>query len=352
MRNGIVLPSEYEDYRDRVGPDRQLWENNGWSVRGRDGATDYLLWASPYVIQGLAGQSYQPGRMALNQTLLIAHDADAPDELVDNDFIAVGWSPDEYLPWDALAVTGDGRSTAWSVGGRTMTAAPPQWSIDGHHAGVGTRLSLQAHSDPMWFTDPDESLDRRADRWWIANAAVEGTITAGGRTIDVHDAHGVHERHIHCGLTHDPVRLLGGAGIVWLTVTGPGISGFVMARPSLGASWAQFTIEGSPVEVSGDGIAFEVVRTWCDPVTSMVVGQTWRARVQAGETTIELDVQARARAYYSWDFLSRGSTMLYWWLCSARATVTDAAGRRSFTDLLAEAHLNRTFYRRHGSADD
>ena len=63
---GLVPVTDYRDYRSVVRPDEQLWENNGWSVRGTDADTDYLFWASPYLIQGIPGGTYLPGRFALN----------------------------------------------------------------------------------------------------------------------------------------------------------------------------------------------------------------------------------------------------------------------------------------------
>jgi hypothetical protein len=347
-----LAAGEYDDYRGTVGDERQLWENNGWSVRGRDDSTDYLLWVSPYVIQGLPAQSYKPGRLTVNQTLLITHDADAPPELVDNDFIAVGWDPQEYLTWDDLTVGGDDEINTWDLGGRRMTAAPPRWRIDGEHAGVSTELTIEATTPAKWFTDPQEGLDRRSDRWWIANGEVEGRISTASLDLDVRAAHGVHERHIHCGLAHDPVTLLAGAGIVWFTVTSPELSGYVMARPTRGSYWAQFDLGGRTVSLTDSGISCTTTRTWVDPATNMVVGQTWHIVIEHEGGTIALDIQAKARAYYMWNFLSGGSTILYWWLCTAEATIEDAAGRRTLTDLAAEAHLNRSFYQRHGAADD
>jgi hypothetical protein len=343
---------EYRDYRSIVGPQRQLWENNGWSVRGRDAGTDYLLWVSPYVVQGLPSASYRPGRFAVNQTLLITHDVESANELVDNDFLAVGWDPSEYLSWDDLQVTTDDSANRWRLGGRTMTAAPSEWRIEGEHAGVRTELSIAAKSDPMWFTDPAEGLDVRADRWWIANGEVTGSIESPGRTLDVSRAHGVHERHIHCGLTHDPVKLLAGAGIVWFTVTSPELSGYVMARPSRGSSWAQFDVHGRTVEIVDDGIKCTTTRTWQDPATGMVVGQSWVIEVEYEGGVITLEIQAKARAYYMWNFLAGGSTMLYWWLATSNATISERSGVTRLSGIPAEAHLNRTFYERHGAAHD
>jgi hypothetical protein len=347
---GLVPVEEYRDYRSIVRADEQLWENNGWSVRGSDDGTDYLFWASPYLIQGIPGGTYLPGRFALNQTLLIAHPSDTPDELVDNDFVAVGWDPVDYRPWDALTVGGEAGRVDWETPGRRFGTASDAWSIDGSHGGVDCSLDIRAATAPMWFTDPAEDIRDAGHRWWIANGRATGRLSAAGLSLAV-DAHAVHERHIHLGRRHDPVRLLAGGGVAWFTISGGGITCAVLARPSQGSAWAQLLIDGRPIEARDDAISFGTERTWHDPATGMVVGQTWRLAIEHEGGTVEFRVQAKARAYYTWNFLAEGATMLYWWLCTADAVVDDGATRR-LSGLSAEVHLNRTFYRRHGVRDD
>lgn len=345
---GRLTAEEYADYRNVVGPKRQLWENNGWSVRGRDNGVDYLFWGSPYFIQGLPEASYLPEQIALNQTLMITHDASAPDELVDNDFIAVGWDRVDYLSWDEVVVGREGPSVTWQFPGRTYLASPPSWSISGSHAQVGTDLSINLIAEPMWFTDPNEGIDERTDRWWIANGSASGRIWTMDQFLTVTNAHAVHERHIHCGTSHDPISLLSGGGVVWFTVSGEEITCAVLARPSKKSAWAQLTLKGQTIEVKDDAITFTTERTWLDPATEMVIGQTWRVVVRHPDGQVELRIQAKARAYYLWNFLADGKTMLYWWLCTASATLNGSGPEEHIEGLVAEAHLNRTFYRRHG----
>jgi len=340
---------EYLDYRDRVGPDRQLWENNGWSVRGRDGDLDYLFWASPYLVQGVAGAAYRPGRFAVDQTLLLTAPADGPDELQDNDFVAIGWDARDRRSWDSVEVAGNDDAVAWRTPDRTYRIEPDGFRIDGTHAGIDVSLRTTLDAPPMWFTDPAEGFDVRANRWWIASGEAEGRLRAAGETIHVRQAHAVHERHIHLGLVHDPVRLLAGGGVCWFTASGDDVRLALLARPSLGTAWAQVALGNQSWEVTGDALAVETTRTWVDPQTSMVVAQAWRVGATLPDgTTIAVRLQARARAYYTWDFLAEGQTMLYWWLCTGSAEIRAAGASRHVDGLAAEAHLNRTFSFRHG----
>ncbi|MGB3376185.1 MAG: hypothetical protein WBA87_13725 [Microbacterium sp.] len=348
---GLVPVKEYHDYRSTVRTDEQLWENSGWTVRGADSGTDYLFWASPYFIQGVRGGTYLPGRLALNQTLLITCPIDAPGELTDNDFIAVGWDPVDYLSWDDVTVSGDDDLVEWEFQGRRFTAGPDSWRVDGTHAGVDSSLKISPAAAPMWFTDPGRDIRETGNRWWIANGRAVGELRSGDVSLSV-DAHAVHERHIHLGRKHDPVRLLADGGVVWFTISGDDITCAVLARPSLGSAWAQLIIDGRPIEVRNEAISFSTERTWHDPATGMLVGQSWRLSIEHEDGAVDFHIQAKARAYYTWNFLADGATMLYWWLCSAEATLTSpSTGRaaRVMTGLPAEAHLNRTFHRRHGS---
>ncbi|MFS0894936.1 hypothetical protein [Microbacterium sp. 179-I 3D3 NHS] len=345
--------SEYLDHRARVGGEKQLWENNGWSIRGRDGDTDYLFWSSPYLVHGVAGASYRPGSFALDQTLFVEAPAGAEAELGDNDFIAIGWDARDQYDWSQVAVTAETDAAPdaviWTTPHRSYRAAPPTFGITGTHAGVEADLRIDLDAEPMWFTDPAEGLDVRANRWWIASGSASGALVLPGRRVAVRDAHAVHERHIHLGLVHDPVRLLAGGGVCWYTASGDGLSVALLARPSLGSAWAQVTLGDRTWDVTGDGLSLRTTRTWHDPQTNMLVAQAWEVVVDLpdGAGTIELALQATARAYYTWDFLAEGQTMLYWWLCTGTADVRQGGARRRIPDLLAEAHLNRTFSVRH-----
>lgn len=348
---GLVPVDEYLDYRDTVRPDQQLWENNGWSIRGADGTQDYLFWASPYFIQGIPGGHYLPGRLALDQTLLITHPLDAPDELTDNDFVAVGWDPVDVRDWTSASVERADDVVTWDLGSRTYRAARDFWRVSGDGDGVSCDLVIRPAAAPMWFTDPQRSIAETGNRWWIANGRADGWLRTGDASIEV-DAHGVHERHIHLGTAHDPVRLLDGGGVAWFTAAGEDVNCAVLSRPSYGANWAQLVIDGEAVEARDASVQAVTESTWHDPASGMLVGQAWRLRIEHAAGAVELAIRARARAYYTWNFLAEGSTVLYWWLCTADAVITGPGPRRTVTGLAAETHLNRTFARRHGVRRD
>jgi hypothetical protein len=340
--------AEYQDYRARVGDERQLWENSGWSIRGRDGDRDYLCWASPYFVQGVPGASYRPGRFAVDQSILITTPADGPDGLHDNDFLAVGWDAQDQLRWDDVDVVHDDGSLTWRTPDREFQVSPEAYVIRGSRAGIRTDLTMTLDAPPLWFTDPAEGFDVRANRWWIGSGTADGTILAPGAQIRVAGAHAVHERHIHLGLAHDPVRLLAGGGVCWYTASGEDLHLALLARPTLGSAWAQITLGEQTWNLTEESLSVRTLDTWLDPQTSMLVAESWAVTAELpGGIAIELELMARARAYHTWDFPAQGQTMIYWWLNTGHATIRDGRTTRRIDDIAAEAHLNRTFSTRH-----
>lgn len=335
---------EYLDYRDRVGDDQLLWENNGWSIRGTAGELEVLVWTSPYLLKGFAGGPFQLDRATVNQSLLVAIDpAAVPTSLHDNDFIAVGWEPDHFLPWSACQVERQGAAVTWSIDGRRITSAPPRWRITGDHGGVGLDVAITGIADPLWLTDPAEQLVDRQDRWYVANATATGTLTTAGVSRPL-TGHAVHERHIHLGRTYDPVTLLRGDGVTWHTGHSDALSYAVLARPSRREHWGQVSVRGEEWRLTAPGqVETEVTETWHDPRTGAVVPSAWRLLLRSDRGTLELRTVARARAFYRWDYLSRGSTLLYWWLCHTDGVLRRSDGSvESLGGIRSEAHVNRT----------
>lgn len=341
---GRPSPSaEYLDYRTRVGENQLLWENNGWSLRGTAGDLEVLAWVSPYLLKGFDGGPFALETAAVNQSLLVAIDPDqAPAGLYDNDFISVGWAEGEYLPWAAWEVEQDGQAVTWRGPAREIQFEPPRWRIGGDHAGVALDVGIESAA-PIWLTDPSQTLDDREDRWILADGRATGTLLLDGIQLPL-DAHAVHERHIHLGITYDPVTLLRDGGVTWHTGHSDEVSFAVLARPSRDEYWGQVRAHGAePHEVGSGDVQIEVVDRWHDPRTNLRVPSAWRIRLHSEVGTLDLLATARARAFYRWDYLRGGVTQLYWWLSETVGTLTTPRGEvRDLAPLRSEAHLNRT----------
>jgi hypothetical protein len=340
---GLPL-DEYLDHRGRVGPDQLLWENNGWSVRGTAGGRQFLLWTSPYFLKGYPGGAFRLGTASLNQTLLVfAHDVGAPLH-APNRFRSVGWEPEEFGGWRDWLVERGPTAVTWTDQRRTFVTHREGWRVSGAHAGVELDLELQPMRDAMWLTPPEETLGARQDRWWIANARATGTMVVDRMVLPV-EGHALHERHIHLGTDYNPVRLLRGGGVTWQSGAAPGLSYSLLARPSLGRYWALVEIDGEVLEVRDrDRIRVDATDHWVDPDTGLHLPRAWEVCIDTPRGRLEVRTTAHARAYYLWNFLRDGLTVLYWWLCTSTAAVTTKAGVRVVDHIRSEVHLNRTLY--------
>lgn len=342
MSHGLAL-REYLDYRVTAGTDELLWENNGWSVRGVLDGREMLLWTSLYVLKGFDGGPFSIDRAAVAQTMLLTADPGATLGS-DNDFLAAGWEPGEFATWDDCVVAADERSVSWRALGREIITRPDSWHISGSHATVSMDIGLTPMSRALWLTPPDQTLHERHDRWFIANADAYGEVRIGGASHQV-SGHAVHERHIHKGTTYDPVSLLRGEGITWHTGHHGEVSYAVLSRPTRGTTWAQLIVGGVIHDLRGsEHVTVRPLRTWVDPATRLSVPSAWQLTIAAPGVELSVTTEAQARAYYLWNYLRGGVTVLYWWLCRSHGKLKTKDGQLHLDLLRSEAHLNRTFY--------
>jgi hypothetical protein len=327
-----------------VGEDDVLWENNGWSLRGVAGGREMLLWTSPYLLRGRSGSAFRLAEASLTQTMLFF--ADDPERPLEepNDFIAVGWEPDQFGSWSDWTVTRDDRSARWSGPGREITAWSDHWQLGGDHAGVGLDVRLDPITAVQWLSPPEEPLGSRQDRWWIANATATGQLDLGDQGLTL-EAHGLHERHIHLGTTYNPVSLLRGQGVTWHSGHQDPVSYSVLARPDRGLYWAQVVVDGRVWDIRDPAaVTVRAVDHWVDPETWLHVPRRWELEVRGEDLALSIITTAHARAYYLWNFLRDGVTVLYWWLCTSQGQIETSAGRRHLGQVGSEVHLNRTIY--------
>ena len=335
---------EYLDHRSRTPDGALLWENNGWSVRGTVDGKDFLLWTSPYLLKGYAGGAFRLDRATVTQTMLIFADDLSSKLEQPNDFVAVGWEPDQAGTWDDWTVEHSEAGVRWASKDRQVETTPRSWRITGDHAGVELDLELRPDRPALWLSPPEEPLGARQDRWWIATAHVEGTMRLEGSPQPV-SAHALHERHIHMGTRYNPVTLLRGEGVTWHSGSTEGLSYSLLARPALGLYWAQLDVGGRVLDTRDAAqVSLSATDHWVDPETSLYLPREWELHIDADDVRLDLVTTAHARAYYVWNFLRDGITVLYWWVCTSQGRLTTREGTRELPMVRAEAHLNKTIY--------
>lgn len=350
MHNANVY--DYRDHRPLALAAGDLWENHGWMVWGSTEEEHVLLWVSPYRLVSRPDGPFAVRDAALSQTLFLTAPKAEGHVLGDNSFVQRGWSPADHLPADSLRVDIDPSHATWTIGKREFVATPPDWRVVGEHGGVDVDLDLSAVAPAFWFTDRRQRVEEIEERWFVQCASAQGRILAGDRAINI-DGQGCHERHVHCGRRYDPSRLLSARGVTWHSGGRGDIQVLVFTRPSLGLNWSRLILPEGVVDFSeGHICSVSEVAFWTDPRSRLSVPSSWDVEITGPAGALSIRARALSRAYYLWPQLSRGATVLYWWLAEAdiRYELTDGRSGE-LKNVTYVVHDNRLLYRDFESAD-
>ena len=329
-----------------ITAEQDLWENHGFLLRGEtDDGVDVTLWTSPYIVHR-GPHSYYAGEMDILQTVLIAGRWSAGERgrMHDNDFVAAGWSPAEYLPPGSIDVDANDERVLWSVGGREYEDAPPHWAVRGEHAGVDLDLQFDGYV-PSFSVYPHDRFAQDGIAWYEAYLRAQGSIVHAGRRLDVR-GHACHERVI-VTRDHEPQKMLG-QGLYWQHLFGDRVQAWVMTSPSAGEALAYLVVDGRVLRVDGpDRVRIEDVDHWVDPRSWMRVPYRFHVVVETDEGTLDLTAGAYARAYYPWSPFRDTWNILYWMAAEATGTFTSAGGEViAFERAKYMPHSNRVFFER------
>ncbi len=325
-----------------------LWENHGWGIRSLQGEGDSLLWVAAYQLRSRPGGPFIKEKFSALQSMVthVEYTRAQRREMHDNDFAAIGWNgPDDLRSPEALAIRVDAREAVWSIDDMRFTAAPPVWKIEGVQRDIGYDIVLEADEPAFWLTDRTKTALESGDRWHLVNARANGSVKLEGRTIAL-SGMGWHERHIHLNDAYDPAVLLKGAGIIFHNGYSRDVNIHLMGRPQLGIMRAKVVHDAISYDFEGKKfVSVETLQVWSDPRTRMTIPFAWLVRMDDGKASLELHVQAFARTFYLWNFLSGGVNILHWWIAEANGVFTPP-GRCSveIADMKHVVHQNQTFY--------
>lgn len=327
-----------------ITPEQDLWENHAFIVRGEsDDGIDVTLWTSPYIIHR-GPHSYYAGEMDIMQTMLIAGRFSAEDKLRmhDNDFIAAGWSPREYLPHGSVHVDHHEDRVVWKVLGRTFEDSPPRWRVGGEHGGVTLDLQMDAEF-PSFTIHPHDGFAENGITWYEAMSRCAGRIGHAGREVEI-SGNACHERVI-VTRDHEP-HLMQGRGLFIHHVFADDVQAWVMTAPSSGVGLAYVVDNGKVWRAEGpDDVVIEEVDTWVDPRSGFEIGSRWRVRVSTPGGTLEMTSAGYARAYYPWSPFADTWNILYWLSAEGGGSFTRADGHVvAFDHAKVVAHTNRVFF--------
>jgi hypothetical protein len=332
-----------------ITAEQDLWENHGFLLRGEtaDGV-DVTLWTSPYIVHR-GPHSYYSDAMNILQTVFISGRWSAADKqrMHDNDFVAAGWTPAEYLPEGTIEVDQSPERVLWKVQGREYEDAPPHWAIRGEHGGIDLDLSLDAFVPPFGVF-PHDGFAEQGITWYEVYLKAAGAITQGADRFDV-TGHACHERVI-VTRDHEP-HLMRRRGLYWHHLFGDRVQAWVMTAPSAQYGLAYVVVDGETLRADGsERVQIEDLDHWVDPRSGFRVPCRWRVTVETEGGTLEATAGAYARAYYPWTPFADTVNILYWMPAEADGAFTRPDGEQiPIAGAKYMGHSNRAFFNRGGT---
>jgi hypothetical protein len=346
----LLDPAAERAHLEHFGRDSALWENHGWCLRLHGEGREYLLWVAFYIIRAGTSDRFVVQDVRIDQAVVVAADAPAegaPATMRNNEFTVEGVHWSEYLGPDGLSITEPADAEVrWASARRVHTSGAEGWQVVGAAGDLHLDLRLTPWCAPFDFTGFDLILG------FEALARVEGTVTEGGRSVQV-TGFGQHEK-VHTAM---PIQRSDNAGWntlseplrhVWHVGAGERLAFSRLAnQPGEAAdkSNCHVVVDGRPIRIGSGRVSSVETGRWTDPQCGVDVATAWSIDVQAADGTFKCEVAGTQRAYYLWDYLRGRTSLLYWELCAGTASWRGADGERIDEPIRYVAHTNRPFLR-------
>jgi hypothetical protein len=216
----VTTADETSHFEELAAPSSQtdIWEETALGVVAEAGDHDVLLWAAGYHLSGNGKGVWGQGTSAEREVQLIVVPRSQRGTMSDNDFVRVGWTPQERLSEEQLAITSDGDEVTWDFNGLRFVAAPPQWRLEGTAGDAEFDLTYRAKGSPLWNWGPFEQAHVNDRAGYDVFVGVDGTIKTPGPELNLEGGYGVRE-HIITGQSNDPIANLPAPNWMWWLYT-------------------------------------------------------------------------------------------------------------------------------------
>jgi hypothetical protein len=317
-------------------PLESSYDDIGWSFTAE---TDDLDVCVGNFIYNFMGGSANPKSQFLcdgwvhNNLIIVSKKAHRGEPMQDNHFHRTGMNPADFYGYDQLNVIRADDRVTWKLGEIVYTCAPPRWQLEGRQGGVEFDVRFRQLPKPVvWSYGTREVAARQGIGGGYCYVTGEGTITTGGRTLELRNIAGVHERlAITSGLDFVGQKRLDttgfGQGIAVHVLEG---DVWVWGLGSVNELMFFVTVEGQPLtylpHLDGSTIRYTPLDPWHDRRSGLLMPTRWQVTCESPAGRLDLELAGTARGYYPWD-LKRGYQLMYWYLCMANGRFTHPDGR-------------------------
>jgi hypothetical protein len=326
-------------------PDEDSSENAGFVVFGRSGDQDVLYWSCAYMMSEAPHTSWIVPGAKIHATIFMAVPHDGEPVLGDNSFVRTGLHLPQYLSDRRFDIDEEDGRVTWHVDDRRYVWDPPNWRLQGEHAGVDVDLVATAAGPATWAAGSFEDIAQNHGGGYDVPIHVNGTITAGGQTYRLDDAHESHER-VGMGQGRDIIAECYEAEVLVSDLFFDDVHILFGQHTGRDMAFGRIDIGDESLQVMplmGQGMmSVTTLDRWHDPRSGLLLPSRWSVVMAADGATCELDVRATGRAY--WHYTTKSGVMvMVWQLSRANGTLYRPDGRKTeITDALVAGRWGRS----------
>lgn len=328
-----------------IPPEMDSSENAGFVVFGRSGDHDVLFWTCAYMMSDTPHSSWIVPGARIHATIFMAIPRTDDPTLGDNAFVRTGLHLPQYLKPCRFDIVEKDDTITWYVDDRRITWDPPHWRIQGEHAGVDVDLVAEAAGPATWAAGPFEDIMKNQGGGYDVPIHATGSITVGGVTYQLDDAHGSHER-VGMGQGRDIISECSGAEVLVTDLFADDLHILFGEHTGRNLHFGKIDTGGQSITVMplmGQGMmSVTTLEKWHDPRSGLLLPSHWNIVMANEGVKVELDVRAEGRAY--WHYTTKSGVMvMVWQLSRANGTLYLADGtKREIKDAVVAGRYGRS----------
>lgn len=341
-----------------------FYDDIGWGFTAETDDLDVLIGNFIYNLMG--GPDHPHSQFLCdgwvhNNLIIVSEKSKRGQPIGDNNFHRTGMNAANFYGYDDLEVSRTDDAVVWKLGDAVFTCTPPTWHLGGSQGGVEFDVNFrQLPKNVVWSFGPRESAGAAGVAGGYCYVTGEGTMKMEGRTLELYNIAGVHERLAYStGLALSSVDRLpdteppGFGNALCIHVLEGDV--WVWALGSVEEPMVNLTVEGAQVTympaLDGSKVTYRPFDPWHDTRSGLYMPSRFQMTCESSEGRLDLELNATARGYYPVD-LKRGHQAMYWLLCMADGKFTWPDGRVvPIVQQRAQHEIVRITYMHHETLD-
>lgn len=316
-------------FKDELPAGMSYLENNGFMIMGETDEGEEISFVSCiFRVGGDKDGPWQVDDAFKAQTTFLVSPGGHSGGMQNNTFIGNrSWATDN---WSRAEIVKTDDAVTWKLGNRVHICRPPYWEIKGEHMGLEFDLLLTGIGDAAYHKGPYPDLVKNNIAGFEHPLCAEGTIKTEGKTYTLRKekSFGCQEKFTQPAF--DLAEILRGETYYWVWWASENVRIFIYYYPQMGRTYSHVTLDNEEIVFSENGqsdISMEELEYWIDPQTRLRVPIKWHFNMKSANGTIDMDIDASTRTYYS--YLTKSGATMHYGLHSHSEGVMDLTDGRS-----------------------